>query len=620
VSQHLSRALVGILSAFVLAACSSGDDTGTVADASADAPLAADSGAGSDAGSRDATADGPTSTADGPTSSGDAGLSDSTTSQPDGSSSDSSSPVSEAGSPDGGTCSSPIPPDPLAAMRAACTFTTGALVKDTLGIDDATRAAIPIKHIVVMMKENRSFDHLLGRLHDTRPVVDAIPATFSNPGTDGGAVAPFHQTTTCIGHDPNHQWDAMHTQVNGGQMDGFVESAASSTSTDGRFAMSYYDGTDLPFYYWLANTYPLNDRHFASVRSGTFPNRNFLLLGTADGVQSTGSGYPDPSTPTIFGSLDAAGVTWGVYSDGSLLSGTLGWDTSHAGTGTFAQFLQKLDDGTLPQVAFVDGIDNVTDDHPTANLQDGETWSRTIYEHATASSLWPGLALLWTYDEAGGFFDHVPPPNQACIARPGNSKDTGFYELGVRIPMTVISPYARAGYVSHTAQEHTAITRFIETVFNLPALTSRDANSDALLDLFDFGCPPAFLQPPAPPAAGTGGCTGSVVLTVSAPDTKVGTPIVISFMGGPGNDPTDWIGVYAYGPGGPTQPMTGALMYQFIGGTQTASTSPTAGSVTIDATANDRATWPLPAGGYIAYYLLHNGYTSAGSIDFNVVP
>jgi phospholipase C len=94
----------------------------------------------------------------------------------------------------------------------------------------------------------------------------------------------------------------------------------------------------------------------------------------------------------------------------------------------------------------------------------------------------------------------------ACVARPGNSKDVPFFELGVRIPMTVISPYSRAGYTSHVVQEHTAITRFIETVFNLPALTSRDANSDALLDLFDFACPAAFLTPPPAPAAGTNGC------------------------------------------------------------------------------------------------------------------
>jgi hypothetical protein len=169
-------------------------------------------------------------------------------------------------------------------------------------------------------------------------------------------------------------------------------------------------------------------------------------------------------------------------------------------------------------------------------------------------------------------------------------------------------------------QEHTAITRFIETVFDLPALTSRDANSDALLDLFDFACPPAFLKPPAAPAAGTHGCDGSVVLTVASPNNKQGSPIVISFTGGPGNNPKDWIGVYSYGASGPTPPASGSLMWQYIGGSHTASTSPTSGSVTIDSTAAGKDSWPLPVGGYIAYYLLNDGYTSVASIDFNVVP
>jgi phospholipase C len=517
-----------------------------------------------------------------------------------------------------GTCPSPVPTDSLATQRQACMFDAGAAATDTLGLTEALRAAIPIKNVIVLMKENRSFDHLLGLLHDEgQPGTEAIPATFSNLDSTGATVAPFAETTTCIGHDPDHQWDAMHAQVDNGKMDGFVASAATSTRTDGHFVMGHYDQKDLPFYYWLASTFALNDRHFASVRSGTFPDRDFLLLGTADGVMCTGCGYPDPATPTIFNELDQAGVTWGVYSDGSLLSGTLAWDLTHPGTGTFAAFLQKLDDGSLPQVSFVDGIDNVEDDHPTADLQRGEAWTRNIYEHAIASKLWPTMAILWTYDEGGGFADHVPPPNQACIARPV-AIDQPYFELGVRIPMVVISPWARPGYVSHVVQEHTALTRFIETVFHLPALTARDANSDALLDLFDFACPPTFLTPAAAPAGGTGGCAGSVVLTVDKPSYKQGDPIVVSFSGGPGNNPNDWIAVYNYSGTGPTPPQPGSLLYQYIGGAHTPTTSPASGSVTLDMSALGQGPWPLPVGGYIAYYLLNSAYTSVASIDFTV--
>jgi phospholipase C len=140
-----------------------------------------------------------------------------------------------------GTCPSPIPTDSLASQRAACTFTTGAAVHDTLGISDAARTAIPVKHVIVVMKENRSFDHMLGALHTQgQPLTEAIPPTFTNLDSTGATVNPSRETTTCINHDPDHQWSAMHTQVDDGKMDGFVKSAASSTGTDGHFAMGHY--------------------------------------------------------------------------------------------------------------------------------------------------------------------------------------------------------------------------------------------------------------------------------------------------------------------------------------------------------------------------------------------
>ena len=411
------------------------------------------------------------------------------------------------GNADAAACT-PVPfTDTLSAERQACTFTAGAHVADTLGLSPQLRAAIPLRHIIVMMKENRAYDHMLGKLHDEgQPDSEAIPASFTNPDATNVAVAPFHEPTTCVAWDPGHQWADMHNQVDGGKMDGFVTSAASTTGTDGHFVMGYYDQTDLPFYYWLASTFAINDRHFASVRSATFPNRNFLLLGTADGVSCTGCGYPNPSTPTIMDELDQAGVTWGEFTDGpDPFSGTLDWTSTHVGVHPVAALISGLGDGTLPQVAFVDGIDNVQDEHPTADVQVGEAWTRNIYEAAIASPLWPTLAIVWTYDEAGGFFDHVPPPNTACIARP-IAIDQPFFELGTRVPLAVISPWAKPHYVSHVVQEHTAITRLIETVFDLPALTARDANSDALLDLFDFDCAPALLTPPTAPASGTGEC------------------------------------------------------------------------------------------------------------------
>jgi phospholipase C len=413
----------------------------------------------------------------------------------------------DGGSPDlASSCMHPPPAaDPLLAMRSACAFQAGALAADTVGLTDAARRALPIKHVIVAMKENRSFDHLFGGLGEVQPDAEVFPATFTNPDASGAQVAPFHLTSTCVPHDPDHQWTAMHAGVDGGKMDGFVKSAASTTGTDGHFAIGYYTQKDLPFYYFLADTFALADHYFPSVRSGTFPNRDYLLMGTSDKVQATQTTvWPDPTLPTIFDRLDAAGVSWGVYSDDHPFEGCLSnpahdWELTHPWS-PVQSLLDALASGNLPQVVFVDALEGFEDEHPTADVQTGEAWTKRLYDAAAAGPAWNQTAILYTYDEGGGFFDHVPPP-PTCVARPA---DAAFFELGPRVPLIVISPWARRHYVSKTPRDHTSITRFIETLFALPALTARDANADALLDLFDFTCGPDPIAPA--PAAGTGGC------------------------------------------------------------------------------------------------------------------
>jgi phospholipase C len=534
--------------------------------------------------------------------------------------------VSDAGTPgDGGGDAG----DPFAAHRAACAFGMGAAVTATLPITESQRAALPIKHVIVMMKENRSFDHLLGNLSSSgQPDVEAIPASFVNVDRAGMEVKPFHFHTTCVNRDPGHQWDDMHRQVNGGAMDGFVTNGADTTGSDGHFVMGNYENRDLPFYYWLANTFAINDHHFASARSGTWPDRNFLLLGTADGIKCTYCGLPSPTTPTIFDSLDRAGVSWGAFTDSDPFDGTLGWTAPHVGLYTLTDFMNALGDGTLPAVSFVDSVAFVEDEHPTADVQLGETWSKRIYDAVVASPLWPTTALIWTYDEAGGFADHVPPPNQACVARPGNPKDTSFVELGVRIPLVVISPWARPHFVSHVVQEHTAITRFIEVLFGLPALTARDANSTALLDMFDFGAAePPLLHPGDAPAAGVGGCNGNVVLVTdsSSYESTATLSIGVSFRGVAAPQPHDRVGVYKYGDVPTEVNLQEPLAWGYIGGQgHTATGGPASGTVVIDGNVlTPGATWPLRPGIWIAYYLpaLANGtdgHTPGASIDFDV--
>ncbi|HVR01622.1 MAG TPA: alkaline phosphatase family protein [Polyangia bacterium] len=536
---------------------------------------------------------------------------------------------------DGGTLAASERPDPMAARRAACAFKAGARVTETLPLSESERGAIPIRHVVVVMKENRSFDHLLGNLHASgQPEVEAIPSTFANLDEEGASVHPFALDTTCVNQDPGHQWAEMHRQVDDGAMDGFVFNGADSTGGDGHFVMGTYAATDLPFYYWLANTFALEDRHFPSVRSGTWPNRSFLLLGTADGVVCTFCGkIPKPTTPTLFDSLDRAGVTWGVFTDSNPFDGTLGWDEAHRGLHGFADFQRALRDGTLPAVAFVDSVGWVEDEHPTADVQVGENWTRLAYEAAVASPLWPSLAMIWTYDEAGGFADHVPPPNTACIARPGNPDDTGFFELGVRVPLAVISPYARPHHVSHVVEDHTSITRFIEAVFGLPALTARDANSPALLDMFDFQSPPALLHPPPAPLAGTGGCHGQLVLAPDEPSYVSALPMIIEigFRGVAMPQETDRVGIFKYpraatdvpSETNPIEPVA----WSYIGGHgRTPGGAPTTGAVSIDATdLEPGATWPLAPGLWIVHYLPAladgaNGHTPAASALLEVTP
>jgi len=210
----------------------------------------------------------------------------------------------------------------------------------------------------------------------------------------------------------------------------------------------------------------------------------------------TSAGQATCTAPTIFDALDTAKVTWGVYADGTPRQDCLGWTATHKGVSNSAAFLSALQAGTLPAVSFVDPA-GWQDEHPTAEIHGGELWMHEIYAAAVTSPIWNQLAIVLTFDEAGGLADHVAPP-KAC---PPSADQAAFDQLGVRIPAIVVSPWARPHTVSHAVHDHTSVLRLIESIFDLPALTARDANADALLDMFDFGCP-ARTGLPSPPPAG----------------------------------------------------------------------------------------------------------------------
>jgi len=397
--------------------------------------------------------------------------------------------------------------DSQSQARLACQFKAGALPEDTLGATVPRGAEIPLDHIVVLMQENHSFDNYFGRLPAFgQRSVDGLPAQASNPDAHGARVPSFHQESYCTA-DTDHSWTGSHLEFNDGENSGFV----TRNDPDGERAMGYYDERDLPYYYALAKTFAVADRYFCSVLGPTFPNRSYLLAATSFGHVRNDSG--PFGRPSIFDNLTAHNISWRVYYNDAPYSSLLFGVAGGPNVTRFAHFLSDAADGTLPQVSFIDaamGLGGVElDEHPPANIQQGEQFAAQVTEAVLNSPNWPQTVLFITYDEHGGFYDHVPPP-PACPpddieptlvpSDPESDFPARFDRYGFRVPLLAISPYTKPGFVSHTIYDHTSILRFIEARYDLPALTSRDANATPLLDLFDFSRP-RLLNPPALPDA-----------------------------------------------------------------------------------------------------------------------
>jgi phospholipase C len=420
-----------------------------------------------------------------------------------------------------------IPSDTQAEnARAACAYGPGALAIETQGASLPNGETIPIDTIVVVMMENRSFDHFLQDLpQEGWTDIDVAPSGATNPGIDGTPVPFTHGTGTqlCFA-DTNHTWDGTHQEINNGAMNGFAV-ANDGTHEDpmlgppgflsGARAMTYYTKTDLPFLYWAAQNFAIGDRYFASVPGPTFPNREYLYAGTSFGETTTSLSYLPPNvTFTVLDLLDVKGVPWQAFTDGLLPTLDLfvsdpNFDSYATRVGTYTQFTDAAAAGALAPVVFLDpdltaeGYDG-DDQHPPAVMQVGEAWLAGVLKSLLASPQWPHLAMFLLWDEHGGLYDHVPPP-PACppdsiqpILSTAGGTYGGFDQYGVRLPFVVLSPYAKPHYVSHNVFDHTSVLRFIEARFGLPAMTKRDANALAPWDLFDFSSPP-HLKPTAIP-------------------------------------------------------------------------------------------------------------------------
>ncbi len=397
-----------------------------------------------------------------------------------------------------------------------------------------------IEHIVIYMQENHSYDSYYG-MHprgDGYRVRHGVP-TNSCVDQEGRVVPVTHAPDTCqSGRGVSQNWVSTHRQIDGGRMDGFL-------FDDNYNAMRYWDGTDLPFYWSLASTFPICDRWFASAPAQTYPNRMYLQAGTCQDLIATDTTkaftMPHPANGTIWDKLNAFGISWRDYAwdlpDIALFPKT--WNANKDKVRNYPQFLADCAAGTLPSVSIVSpGVNSYTEENPS-DIQLGEAYSASVINAIMHGPAWPRTVLLFMYDEHGGYYDHVPPP--AAIppddippaVAPAPGAPAAWDHYGLRVPGFVISPFSRRNYVSHVVHDHTSVLRLIETKFNLGALTRRDANADNLLDCLDLRHP-AFLEPPTLAAPGLPATGSSCSPQIPPPPTSAaGATVATAPAAGP---------------------------------------------------------------------------------------
>jgi phospholipase C len=390
-----------------------------------------------------------------------------------------------------------------------------------------------IEHVVVLMMENHSYDNFFGMLgrgpgltprgDGFRLGTDGYP-TASNPYANGFQQRAFRMPTTCqLNGKPSQEWTQSHIQYANGTNDGFV------ISQSGPVAMGYWTAHDLPFTYALAAQFPIGDRWFCSVLGQTDPNRRFLIAATASGMTDdigTSSAAMTlgavPPGGTIFSRLTDAGISWADYNSTGPGGTTMylypavdGAYASHAKP--IAQFFTDAQAGSLPSFSLLDPNYGTQSQENPQNIVVGESFLASVVNAIGSSPAWPKTILIITWDEHGGYYDHVPPPaalapdSIAPVVQPGESSYDGYTRYGFRVPAVVVSPYAKRDYVSHLVYDHTSIPAFVERKWNLPAMTHRDANANDLTDFLDLNAmsrgQPTFRQLPSLPASGENSST-----------------------------------------------------------------------------------------------------------------
>jgi phospholipase C len=380
-----------------------------------------------------------------------------------------------------------------------------------MAADPAIKQLQNIEHIVVLMLENRSFDHMLGylSLEGAHADIDGLEAGMSNSA--GGRSYPIaHLAAT---HIPNPKWDPDHSakatdrQINGGKMDGFAESFADTlagrqvSDPDPGMVLGYYNAGDLPVYDHLAANFCVCDRWHSSVPGATWPNRLYAVAGSADGSRDD-----KPVPPPLYDKhsfvrhLDAVGVSWRwyTYDVGTLRCVDRQYLVGHHERFAYveksklplevrleeellldedsASFVEDAQRGRLPAVSWIDpnfkdlNLAHIqsNDDHPPSDVGAGQELVMLVYNALASSPQWDRTLLLVVYDEHGGFHDHVPPPEAP------DDDPAMFGRLGVRVPAIVVSPWVQPYAASHTVFDHTSIIKTILTRFAPGELSKQD--------------------------------------------------------------------------------------------------------------------------------------------------
>jgi phospholipase C len=331
--------------------------------------------------------------------------------------------------------------------------------------------------------ENRSFDHYLGWLKGANGKQEGL----AYPDAKGVMHKTHHLTERqgCSFNDPDHSYEGGRIQLNKGKCDGFRRGPGYDD-----FALGYYTGDDLPFFKPFVQNATVFDSWFCSILGPTYPNRYYTHGARTERLDNNTNNV---GMPTIWDRLSAAGVPATYYFND--LPFLALWGEKYIPISrSFETFLAQAASGALPSFSYIDpfflgeGQGGSNDDHPHADILRGQSFLSIIANAIATSPLWSSTALVITYDEWGGFFDHVRPPR---LPDDPPTKEFDHGQAGFRVPSFVFSPFARAGAIDHNVYDHTSILKFVEWRWGLQPLAPRDAAARNLAYSLDFAHPKA---------------------------------------------------------------------------------------------------------------------------------